>query len=202
MTVDAELVDFYKGLVIKQYYDKPNASAEIEMKSERWSELFTLLKNFIPNFDIDTAIGAQLDIIGRVVVLPRGSLPAQYQDDDSYRLLLKGKVAVNNASAYIVREEDTSIQDVADLVFEGGALVVDNQDMTLSVIIDETVDVSLLQALIELDLMPRGLTVSYRDIITTDSNSAFGFSNNPSNKGFSDRFDAGIDGGTFNQRVV
>jgi hypothetical protein len=61
----------YRDLLIKQYWDKPKARAEIELQAGTWSRAFDWLKSFISEFDLDLATGARLDIIGRIVGQPR-----------------------------------------------------------------------------------------------------------------------------------
>lgn len=64
-------VDDYKNLLIKQYWDKPKAAAEIELKSSTWQRVFELLKSFPYEFDVDHATGDRLDKIGKIVGIKR-----------------------------------------------------------------------------------------------------------------------------------
>ena len=61
----------YVNLLIKQYWEKPKAYAEIEMKASSWRRTFEWLDSFTDEFDLDTATGARLDIIGRIVGIRR-----------------------------------------------------------------------------------------------------------------------------------
>jgi len=61
----------YRDLIIKQYWDKPKARAEIELQSDTWKRTFEWLKSFIDEFDLDQATGERLDIIGRIVGIGR-----------------------------------------------------------------------------------------------------------------------------------
>lgn len=68
-TVD-ELVDYYTGLLIIQYANKPKAQATIALIVR------TLLANAVfldvlNGYDVDTAIGVQLDVIGKYVGITR-----------------------------------------------------------------------------------------------------------------------------------
>jgi len=63
--------DDYKNLIIKQYWEKTNASAEIGMQAGTWESIFNFLNSFLVEFDIDSAFGEQLDIIGRIVGIKR-----------------------------------------------------------------------------------------------------------------------------------
>lgn len=61
----------YVNLLIKQYWEKPNANAEIAMQAGTWERIFDLLSSFESEFDVDFATGDRLDILGRVVGVNR-----------------------------------------------------------------------------------------------------------------------------------
>ena len=63
MSMNPALVDYYKNLLIIQYADKPKACAHIKALVNS-SMIFDVAKAVERGFDIETAIGAQLDIIG------------------------------------------------------------------------------------------------------------------------------------------
>lgn len=65
------LTDFYKGLVTTQYWDKPNAKDEIGAMVAGWEEIYEFLSSWTDAFDLDQAQDHRLDIIGKVVGLPR-----------------------------------------------------------------------------------------------------------------------------------
>lgn len=71
----------YLLYLIKQYYEKPKANAEVKMLISTWGDYADFIKSFGENFDIDNATGSVLDLIGRIVDLSRrvGSVvPANY----------------------------------------------------------------------------------------------------------------------------
>ena len=61
----------YVNLLIKQYWEKPKAAAEIAMKAGMWRKTFEWIDSFSEEFDLDNATGDRLDIIGRVVGIKR-----------------------------------------------------------------------------------------------------------------------------------
>ena len=61
----------YVNLLIKQYWEKPRANAEIEMKAGVWRKTFEWIDSFSDEFDLDNATGDRLDIIGRIVGIGR-----------------------------------------------------------------------------------------------------------------------------------
>lgn len=65
-----DLIDYYENLLIIQYHDQPKAQATIGLIAE------TLLQNGVAldvqeAYDIDTAVGVQLDVIGKYVGVNR-----------------------------------------------------------------------------------------------------------------------------------
>lgn len=217
--------DDYTGLLIKQYWDKPKAFAEINAKAESWESIRDVLASFPAEFDIDasliepyfgvlegfvlgleggfilglsptSAIGDRLDIIGKIVGLDRGGLT-----DELYRQLLKVKVAQNNASAFMVSDTRISIQDVIELAFNGEAYAVDNQNMSLTLFIEsETITASFIQLMIDNKLLPKPQGVRYDIVASIGGGIPFGFSESGQPEptdvlGFSELVYAPSDGG-------
>lgn len=63
--------DDYKQLIIKQYFEKPKALAEIGLQASTWQKTFEFLQSFQSEFDLDQATGDRLDKIGKLVGIPR-----------------------------------------------------------------------------------------------------------------------------------
>ena len=61
----------YVNLLIKQYWEKPKANAEIAFKAGVWRKTFEWIDSFSNEFDLDNATGDRLDIIGRIVGINR-----------------------------------------------------------------------------------------------------------------------------------
>lgn len=70
----SEFTDAYARLLIKQYYAQPNASAEIAAMVSNMETIRDGYAAFGDAFDLDQAIGAQLDILGAIVGIAR-SIP-------------------------------------------------------------------------------------------------------------------------------
>lgn len=66
----AELKTIYANLLISQYRNKTKARATIELMAESFS-CDGLLLTLAEAFNIETAVGAQLDIIGKIVGVER-----------------------------------------------------------------------------------------------------------------------------------
>ena len=67
----SDFTQTYVDLLLKQYWEKPSAVAEIELQASTWEAIRDQLASFLPAFDLDTATTDRLDIIGRIVGLPR-----------------------------------------------------------------------------------------------------------------------------------
>lgn len=65
------MINEYALLLIKQYWEKPKARAEIEMKLRKYKAVADLLKSILVQLDVDVATGAQQDLIGRIVGMSR-----------------------------------------------------------------------------------------------------------------------------------
>lgn len=65
------LVDETVNLLIKQYWEKDKAKAEITLQASTWETTRAFLDALDPAFDLDNAIGAQLDVLGRIVGISR-----------------------------------------------------------------------------------------------------------------------------------
>lgn len=61
----------YQDLLIIQYANKPKASATVALFVSQYKKVFDLLESFEGAFDLDTATGKQLDIIGKIVGISR-----------------------------------------------------------------------------------------------------------------------------------
>lgn len=66
-----DFIQAYLNLLIYQYRGKPKASAEISTIVKEFGSIYELYNSFETEFNLDTARGAQLDIIGRIVGLLR-----------------------------------------------------------------------------------------------------------------------------------
>jgi hypothetical protein len=161
MTTKTDLEDYYKNLLIIQYHDKPKARATIA----QWVDCMTgdgIMTQLWDAFDVDTAIGAQLDAIGKLVGIGRFDLP-----DDKYRVLIKFKILKNNIG--------TTMKDIDDAIFEyfgNSILVNNNKDMSITYILSDELG-SLIPILTSEDLLPAPLGVGVSAITSVDPSKAY-----------------------------
>lgn len=67
----SDFTDIYKEYVILQYYNQPNAQAEIQLYSDEHENIYDFYNDFYTQFDLDQATGDRLDLIGKIVGLSR-----------------------------------------------------------------------------------------------------------------------------------
>lgn len=65
-----DIIKRYTLTLIKQYWEKPKARAEIKAMLAQWQVIADFIRN-PANFDLDRVTGYRLDVIGRIVGLPR-----------------------------------------------------------------------------------------------------------------------------------
>lgn len=125
-------ISTYLNRITSEHKVRPKFMALVEARLKPFIELFELLEEIDKAFDIDTAEGNQLDIIGQYVGVSRlldfqpnnseALLPDPY-----YRMLLKARISLNNW--------DGSIEGIkkiwGDVFPEYEIQIVDNQDMTM-----------------------------------------------------------------------
>lgn len=230
----SEFVQAYLTLLIKQYYDKPKARAEITAMVSEWENVYTFVNQFGAEFDLDNATGDRLDKIGKIVGIPREipntlskyrfafegdstgagfgtlfsdnfgapfltlfeePLTAYQLDDFDYRFFIRAKVAVNQASAYMVSDEYVSLQDVIEFIFNGDGYVTDNLDMSLTLYVPYAITDDRFNLIRKLGLLPKPQAVRYSTFIRGEVDS-FGFSNDVGASGFGSIFESTV-GGSF-----
>lgn len=163
--IDQEFIDQYSLLLIKQYWEKPKAKAEIELLASFWSELFTFIDSWDDAFDLDLAEGDRLDKIGSLVGIKRTADGPAFNDED-YRFFIRLKIANNVVVGTMINEERLSLQDVIQFAFGGIAYVKDNYDMTLSLFIGYGIPDETIERVIRLGLLPKPAAVRYKDILS------------------------------------
>lgn len=160
----------YTDLITNYHSQKPLFVDHIDLITRPLSDTGNAMAAFITEFDIDEAIGVQLDILGkwigrtRVVSQPisgiyfsfdtdslgfdQGVWQGPYDpdagftnlSDDVYRIVLKAKIAINHWNG-----TNETLPAILDTALAGSGLtmqIVDNQDMTISVWVFPEVDIS------------------------------------------------------------
>jgi hypothetical protein len=84
-----DLVD----IIITQFRDKYNYNELLKIFSKQVDEIEVVIFQLLNDRWLDTAIGEQLDILGRILVLDRAG-----RDDETYRRMLKAKAYINTTN--------------------------------------------------------------------------------------------------------
>ena len=113
-------------------------------------------------------------------------------DDTQFRVFLKAKAIKNNVRATMIDDNKLSLQDAISFLFNDTSYIVDNQDMTMTLYIDNSYDVQLLKYIKQLDLLPRPQGVEIRTVLHFAEGNTFGFRRNKEALGFSRRLQAGL----------
>jgi Protein of unknown function (DUF2612). len=160
----------YTGRITNYHVGKPRYFKHVDLTTRPFIDISTELAGLTRAFDIDTAIGSQLNILGEWIGLSRvvrqpitgvyfsldteglgfeqGIWQGAYDpdegyttlSDDTYRLILKAKIAINSWDG-----QNDSLPGILDMATEGSGLrmqIVDNQDMTISIRIFPDTDLS------------------------------------------------------------
>ncbi len=117
MTVErvADHGDQGVALLISQFRNKPFIEILVRALMTQVQEIEDALFDLLVKRAIDTAEGAQLDVIGKIVGQPRGTF-----DEDTYKTFLRGRVLVNRSSGTV----DQMVALVNTLLPAGASLVV------------------------------------------------------------------------------
>lgn len=193
----------YLDLITSQYRKKPNFTAMVGADVALPIRIQDLLTSMIPIFDVETAVGDQLDIIGewvgitRNVAIPIDNVFFSWDEttilgwdsgswrpalapssitvlpDDNYRILIKAKIAANQWDG-----TTDGAYAIWDQVFTSITILIqDNQDMTYNLAIVGGMIDAVTLALITggyIPLKPEGVRVaSY--YIAVDDGPVFGW---------------------------
>lgn len=187
------ILDDYLNLITSEHRSKPNFIAMASASLNVCLQAQDVLSSMIPAFDVDVAVGDQLDIIGQWVGISRnlaipitgvyfswdGSDPSVGWDfgvwqpplaptqvtslpDDSYRVLLRAKIAANQWDG-----TTTGAYAIWNAVFPDLTILIqDNQNMSYDLAVVSTTGTidSLTLALITggyIPLKPEGVQVTF-----------------------------------------
>ena len=173
MTYD-EQKQYYADLFIAQFRGKPKAQATVQAIATE-----TMCNNIAITiqdaFDLTTAIGAQLDILGKYANVTRNILTfsggASLSDTD-FRSLILMSLAVKGCQGSL-----NDIDIILNNFFGNNLTVFDNQNMSMSYFFNSRIgSVPLLEAFVELDLLPRPMGVRLSSLIyAVGLDNVFGF---------------------------
>jgi len=161
----------YTDRITNYHRGKPLFVEHVDLSTRPLLDVSAAMHGLISAFDIDEAIGVQLDALGewigrsRIVSQPisgvyfsfdtdglgwdQGVWQGPYDpdagftslSDETYRIVLKAKIAINSWDG-----QNDSLPEILETALDGSGLkmqIVDNQDMTISVWVFPETDISL-----------------------------------------------------------
>jgi hypothetical protein len=162
-----EIIDYYADLLILQYRGKEKAYAHIQTLVE--NVIMDQLPDSVQNgFDIETAVGDQLDFIGKYVGVSRTTYTftqAITLDDDDFRTYIKVGILKNNAGSSLFE-----IQELLNIYFPDSIFVFDFKNMTLSYIFDSALGSRpLAEVFVRSGFLPKPMGVAITAVIYTSN---------------------------------
>jgi hypothetical protein len=152
---------YYIKLLTSEYANQSDLQAFLAVIIQPFLDIMALEAQLDSFFDVDTAIGAQLDIIGSIVGANR-VLPFQPSNnlsptliDDDYRILIKATIGKN-----FWKGELDSLIPLWQFLFPSGSIIVtDEQDMTMSVFLSGAFSSIVVDMILHDMIIPRPETV-------------------------------------------
>lgn len=181
---------YYLTLLTSQYQNSPKLKAFLTAMLQVYIDAGVVLGEMPVAYDLDFAIGPQLDTlgeligVGRIVSFQPSNGVSPVLTDPVYRLLLRAKIAQNQWDGTL-----GSLYAIWKVLFPGGVItVIDNQDMTAFVTLTGSFSSIVQDLIVKGYIVPRPEGVLYN--IGFGNLPAFGFDNN-------NAFVAGFDIGMF-----
>lgn len=150
-------LSYYVGLFTSQYRTGNPKSIQgwFAVCMQPIADINTCVAGLNEDFDIDSAVGVQLDAVGlilgqsRIMPFQPSMSVSPILDDDTYRVLLYAKRGINTWNGKI-----QSLYPLWRILFPTGSIIfIDNQNMTATVILSGAF------SSIETDLITNGLIV-------------------------------------------
>ncbi len=142
---NTQLAQYYANLLILQYVGKPNAYAVIQLIAS--VAILNQLPLYIQNaYNVQSAVGPQLDVLGKYVGASRsgyGTNGAITLSDADFLLLIQLAIIKNNSGSSL-----GTIQSELHAYFGGAILISDSANMQLNYSIANTFGSSNLQNMI------------------------------------------------------
>lgn len=174
---------YYINLLIKQYHNKSKAKGTIETltKSECLS-YNNIISKLNSSFNIETATGKQLDLIGKIIGRSRIFEGIEFEetdtpnslDDETYRTLLKMQIINNFMSKSIESITEATFNFLGDKV-----IFINNTNMTIDYILIGNAESNLIKVVaFDKSILPAPAGVEVNYIIDIPTPNIFGFSRN------------------------
>lgn len=169
-----EIINYYANLLIIEYIGQPNAYATIQATAA----LFVMSQvplSVLNGYNMNgTAVGVQLDILGKYAGVVRTGTGINNQpitlDDADFFSLIKAAILTNSANSDL-----NSIQNLINIYFPNQLFVYDHQDMRMSYLINTSIgSLDLVELFISEGLLPKPMGVELAAPIYSSSIKFFG----------------------------
>lgn len=165
MSINNKTLDYYLKLITSEYQNSPKFLQLVTNSLNKSFDIENIALVFDSDFDIDNAIGNQLEILGAILGQGRtvnfnptdGS--SSELSDDNYRNVLKAKILINQWDGVI-----SSLLSNWKIIFPDiTIIVIDNQDMTMDIIIGGTISSILKDLILNGYIVPKpqGVGINY-----------------------------------------
>lgn len=166
-----ELIDYYTGLLIIQYSDKAKAVDTIALLVQQ-AVIEQLPEQVRDAFDLDSAVGVQLDTLAKYVGVTRSGRTFNSYitlNDDDFRSLIMIGIAKNYSQSSLY-----DIQELLNIYFPQTLLVFDYQNMSMSYLFDAVIgSENLAEMFVVNGLLPKPQGVQLASLIYGDNINAF-----------------------------
>mgnify|MGYP000894536256 FL=1 len=152
--------DSYLDLITSEHRSSPRFMATVAVLLKQSDAAFMIGLQMDEELDIDEAYGAQQDILGELVGQPRNLdfIPVNGEssvlDTQSYRMMLKFKVLKNQWDGNI-----ESLEQLWNELFTEKIKIRDNQDMTMTIIMERPFTTRFSEAIIRGKVFPKPQSV-------------------------------------------
>lgn len=160
---------YYISLVTSEYRNSPKFLAFLTVLLKKFDDISQCLVAMDMAWDLDNAVGVQLDAVGSIVganrtvgFQPTGGV-SPVLNDATYRVYIKARAAQNQWDGKI-----DSLQPIWATLFPTGSIVIgDNQNMTATIFIDGTFTSIEKDLILNGYIVPRPQGVLYTYIFDT-----------------------------------
>lgn len=160
---------YYLSLVTSEYRNSPKFIAFLTLLLKKFDDVSQCLVAMNQAFDIDNAIGAQLDMLGAIVGASRtvGFQPSggvsPILNDTTYRILIKAVAGANQWDGTI-----DGLQSIWENLFPGGTITIaDNQNMTATIFLTGSFTSIVKDLITNGYIVPNPQTVGFKYIFST-----------------------------------
>lgn len=214
-----EYIETARTRVTEQFKDATVFDKYMQLLIQGLYEIELVFKDLMQLRSIDTAVGAQLDLLGNIVGQDRNIASKSFVtagnpsgnitlDDQTYRVVIKSRIRKNisvatpedviSAASFILSE--IGGKQVETRILEGSAAASIYLGRVLTPL--EKVLIKGYYTRNYMDgLLPRPLGVRFNSYISFQSDNFFAFKEVKEAKGFGSRFNPNVDGGYFAERI-